>query len=809
MFNNKETFKKAFLQKLEMVHGEDIEGASDRERYIALGTMVREYLTKNWIATNNCYKKTGHKQVYYFSMEFLLGRLLGNNLINMGIWDICEEGLRDLGIELSELEPQEPDAGLGNGGLGRLAACFLDSMASMNLPGHGCGIRYRYGLFEQKIIEGHQVELPEYWLKEGNVWELRKSEKAVEVKLGGTVKVEQEGAKLSFRHENYDTVIAVPYDIPVPGYHNKTVNTLRLWSAEAAIKQLDFLTSVFENQQDILRYKHSIESISQFLYPDDTNREGRELRLKQEYFLVSAGVQSIIRRFKKYNDHLDDLPDKVAIHINDTHPTLAIPELMRILMDEEGLSWNKALDLTTKTISYTNHTTMVEALETWPVDIFKSLLPRIYMIVHELNERFCRDLWNRFPGEWDKISKMAIIAEGRVKMSHLAIVGSNSVNGVAKVHTDILKKREMKNFYEVFPQKFNNKTNGITHRRWLLKTNPALARLITDAIGPGWITHPSDLAELLPYARDASFQEKLDKIKQQNKAWLAKIIKDKYGEDVDVNSIFDVQVKRIHAYKRQILNILHIMDLYNQLQENPGLDIYPRTFIFSGKAAPGYYLAKKIIKLINSVSRVINRDKRVRDKIRVIFMENYRVSLAETIIPAADVSEQISTASKEASGTGNMKLMMNGAVTLGTLDGANIEMLEEVGNKNMFIFGLSPDEVLNYYYYGGYRSMDIYHSDQRIRTVLDQLVDGTYASGWEEFSTLYDCLLSNNDKYFVLKDFPSYADAQVQIDRTYRNRKKWLEMCIINIAHSGKFSSDRTISDYAAGIWELEPLIVK
>lgn len=805
MFTDKESFKTNFVEKLEHLHGKSLEEATCMDKYLTLGTMIREYLTKNWIATNNRYKDPRVKQAYYFSMEFLLGRLTGNNLMNLGIFEICRDGLKEMGVDLDELETKEPDAGLGNGGLGRLAACFLDSLASLALPGHGCGIRYKYGLFEQKIVEGHQVELPEYWLTEGNVWEIRRSDKAVEVRFGGNIRQEEVDGQLVFQHENYEPVMAVPYDTPVVGFHNKTVNNLRLWNAESAFKTLDYLSQGFDTQQKVLDYKYATESISQFLYPDDTHREGRLLRLKQEYFLASAGVQSIIRRYKKYNPDLRDLHNQVAIHINDTHPVLAIPELMRILMDEEGMTWEEACHITTHTISFTNHTTLAEALETWPVDMFKGLLPRIYMIVEEMNERFCRELWKMYPGEWERIEKMAIIAEGRVKMSHLAIAGSYSVNGVAKIHTEIIKKREMKLFYDAFPHKFNNKTNGITHRRWLLKSNPRLSRLISEAIGTSWINHPEDLIGLLRFVQDNAFQEKLYQIKQHNKERLAGYIQDKYGIQVDTGSIFDVQIKRLHAYKRQIMNVLQIINLYNRLRQEPDLDIVPRTFIFGAKAAPGYHLAKRTIKLINTVAGVVNADKKIRDKIKIAFLENYRVSLAEIIIPAADVSQQISTASKEASGTGNMKLMMNGAITLGTLDGANIEIKEEVGDDNIFVFGLSPDEVLNFYRYGGYNARDIYERDERIRIALDK---GFFPAGWDEFNTIYESLLNNNDEFFVLKDFASYVDAQDKVDEAYKDREAWLQKCIINIARSGKFSSDRTISEYAAGIWEINRVVV-
>ena len=809
MFSNKEEFKDAFLERLELIYGESINDASKEELYAALGTMIREYLTKDWVEANKAYKTSDEKEVFYFSIEFLLGRLLYNNLLNLGIFGVCSEGLKDLGIDIEELEEVEPDPGLGNGGLGRLAACFLDSLTSLGMSGHGCSIRYRYGLFEQKIVDGCQVEFPEYWLREGNVWEIRKFDNSVVVKFGGDIRVEQDGKRLVFHHENYEAVLAVPYDIPITGYRKKNINTLRLWNAESALDEFDAISMGYDSPQKIMEYKHSTEAISQFLYPDDSYYEGKVLRLKQEYFFVSAGVQSIIRRHKKKYGKVKNLPDKVAIHINDTHPALAVPELMRILMDEEGMGWEEAFDITVRTISYTNHTTMVEALETWPVTIFKPLLPRIFMIIEEMNERFCRSLWEKYPGDWDRISQMAIIGDNHVRMAHLAIVGSHSVNGVAKVHTNILKRKEMKKFYEVFSWKFNNKTNGITHRRWLLYANPCLSELVTRSIGTGWISQPSKLLELRDYAEDPSFQEEIKNIKHKNKESLAKYIKENNGVTVDPDSIFDVHIKRIHEYKRQLLNVLHILHLYRLLKEDPDLDIWPRTFIFSGKSAPGYSLAKEIIRLITTTAEMINSDNKIKDKIKVLFLENYCVSLAEKIIPAADVSEQISTASKEASGTGNMKLMMNGAATLGTLDGANIEILEEVGSDNMFIFGLSPSEVLSYYEQGGYTSLDVYRSDERIREVVDSLVgSGFVAKRCEDFREIYNSLLAHNDQYFVLKDFASYADIQRRLDQTYREDSKWQKMCIINIAGSGRFSSDYTISKYSSGVWKLNPIVV-
>jgi glycogen phosphorylase len=798
MFSNKEEFKKVFLKKLEMMYGKRFEESTVRDQYNTLGNMIREYISKNWIQTNEKNRAENNKQVYYLSIEFLLGRLLGSNLINLGIRDVVEEGLKDLGIDLREIEESEADAGLGNGGLGRLAACFLDSLASLNLPGYGCGIRYKHGLFEQKIVDGYQVELPEQWLRNGNVWEVRKADLAVEVSFWGKVEVSQEKGRLTFRHIDAEKVMAVPYDMPVIGYDTKTVNTLRLWSAEPA--------KMFPIHKDIMQYKRETEAISEFLYPDDAHDEGKILRLKQQYFLVAASIGNIVRTYRNKHGHLYDFHKHVAIHVNDTHPVLAIPELMRILLDEEGMNWEDAWHITTNTISYTNHTTLSEALEKWPIYIFQPLLPRIYMIVEEINERFCRDLWNRYPGDWKRIEEMAIIAHGLVKMAHLAIAGSYSVNGVAKIHSDILKHREMKLFYEFFPEKFNNKTNGITHRRWLLKANPHLSQLITNAIGDEWIKQPEKLIDLKPYAYDASFKKNLETIKQKRKKMLAQRIYEQTGIVVDESSIFDVQVKRLHAYKRQLLNVLHIMYLYNRLKEESSFSIYPRTFIFGAKASPGYYYAKRIIKLINSLAERVNSDRQTNEQLKVIFLENYRVSLAEKIFPAADVSEQISTASKEASGTGNMKFMMNGAITLGTLDGANIEILELVGEENIFTFGLTADEVMSYYQNGGYHAYEYYHYDKRIKQVVDQLVNGFFPDVHDHFEPIYDSLLMQNDQYFVLRDFASYVEAQERVEKAYQQRDKWLEMSVINIAHSGHFSSDRTIREYANHIWNIQPI---
>ncbi|MGL5243914.1 MAG: glycogen/starch/alpha-glucan phosphorylase [Sarcina sp.] len=800
---DKNTFKKDYQKKFLELHGMELEDGNSFQKYEALGSLIRDYVAQSWINTRRNNDKTREKQVYYFSMEFLLGRLLGDTLLNLGIRETCRCALKELDVDLEKLENLEHDQGLGNGGLGRLAACFLDSMASLNIPGHGCGIRYKYGFFEQKIINGTQVEAPDNWLREGNVWEMKKLDKAEVVKFGGEVKVEETNGRLTFTHVNYEPVLAVPYDTPVVGYKNDVINTLRLWSAETVSNENEFDFSSFSRGEFLkaLEYKNSVEAISQVLYPDDSVYEGRRLRLKQQYFFVSSGLQSIVRHFKKHGGKIEEFDEYVAIHINDTHPTLAIPELMRILLDEEGLSWETAKRITVNTISYTNHTILAEALEKWPIDMFKTLLPRIYMIVEEMNERFCKELWNKYIGQWDKISKMAIIGDGYIRMANLAIVGSHSVNGVAKLHTEILKKQEMSDFYYLYPSKFNNKTNGITHRRWLLKSNPELTKLLCDTIGDSFIKHPTDMEMFHKYAYDSNIQEKLSKIKLQNKEKLSKLIFETKGIVVDSNSIFDVQVKRIHAYKRQILNCLRIMDLYRQLIENPNLDIVPRTFIFAGKAAPAYYLAKNTIELINTVAEKINNDKRVNDKIKVVYLDNYRVSLAEKIIPATDLSEQISTTTKEASGTSNMKFMMNGAITIATLDGANIEIKDEVGEDNIIIFGLTEREVLNYYQKGGYSAWDTRNNDSRLIRVTDDLVNGFYNSDKNRFRSVYENLLTYNDEFFVLKDFNSYLKAQNKVDEYYRDINKWQQMCAINIAHSGIFSSDRTILEYATGIW--------
>ncbi|OAH56289.1 MULTISPECIES: glycogen/starch/alpha-glucan phosphorylase [Bacillaceae] len=793
MFSEKNAFQESFKKRLEQSYSISFNDSTRAQQFVTLSQMVREHISKEWIETNERYRQ-GKKQTYYLSIEFLLGRLLGQNLINLGLYETLETWLGDIGIPLEELENVEPDAGLGNGGLGRLAACFLDSLASLGLPGHGFGIRYKHGLFEQKMVDGFQMELPENWLRYGYVWEVRKSDLAVEVPFWGSVDVVERKEGMKFRHVDAEYVKAVPYDVPVIGYGGETVNTLRLWTAE---------TSSFSLNQDVLKYKKETEAISEFLYPDDSNDDGKILRLKQQYFLVSASIRSILRQHLNNGGELHSLHERVAIHINDTHPVLAIPELMRVLMDDYQMSWEDAWHVTENTFAYTNHTTLSEALERWPIRIFRPLLPRIFMIVEEINERFCKSLWEHYPGDWERIEKMAIVAKDEVRMAHLAIAGSHSVNGVAWLHTEILKNREMNDFYQFYPAKFNNKTNGITHRRWLLKANPELTALLTDTIGDGFKKDASELSKLAPFADDSAFLEKLWDVKLKRKEILAKRIFEQNGIKVDPTSIFDVQVKRLHAYKRQLLNVLHILSLYNKVKNEPSYHMPPRTFIFGAKASPGYFYAKRIIKLIHSVADLVNNDPNTKGLITVVFMENYRVSLAEDIIPAADISEQISTASKEASGTGNMKFMMNGAVTMGTLDGANVEILEQTGPDDIFIFGLKAEEVMAYDRDGGYRSMDYYHHGPLIRRTLDQLVDGTLDDKGL-FGVIYDSLLAENDQYFVLKDFEAYRIAQEEAGRIYeQDPERWRKMMVKNISGSGIFSSDRTIKEYANEIWNI------
>lgn len=796
MFSTKDSFKKCFTKRLEMTCGKRLQDSTTLDQYQTLGQMVREHISTHWIRTNEKNRSFQEKQMYYLSIEFLFGQFLGQNLLNLGVRNTVKEGLKDLELSLDEIEKAEPDAALGNGGLGRLAACFLDSLATLNLPGHGMGIRYKYGLFEQRIVDGNQVELPEQWLKAGNVWGVRNPDQAVDIQFWGIVHPDTSSNRLEFRHEKAMVITAIPYDIPMIGADSDTVNTLRLWSAEPSSNYKEY---------NLLTYKRETEEVSEFLYPDDTYDDGKILRLKQQYFLVSASLQSIVKSYRKAHTSLKNFHEKVAIHINDTHPSLAIPELMRILLDEEKMSWEEAWHITIHTFSYTNHTILSEALEKWPIYLFKPLLPRIYMIIDEINEKFCKWVWEQYPGDWKRIESLAVIAHGVVKMAHLAIVGSHSVNGVAKIHSHLLKEKEMNHFYLIFPQKFNNKTNGISHRRWLLKANPELTSLITEAIGEKWLKNPAELVNLTPFAYDPSFIDAFQTVKRKRKEDLIRVIQDLTGFVVNSESIFDVQVKRLHAYKRQLLNILHIMHLYNHLKEDRSSGFYPQTFIFGAKASPSYYYAKKVIKLIHSVAEIINHDPQVNDRIKIIFLPNYRVSIAEQIFPAADVSKQISTASKEASGTGNMKFMMNGAITLGTLDGANIEILEHVGPDNIYTFGLQASEVVSYYEKGGYRSRDYYQHDRRIKEVVDQLMIGIFTDQPNEFEAIYDSLLDHNDEYFILRDFGSYAEAHRKIQKDYQNKAKWAEKAIVNIAHSGYFSSDATIERYAEEIWNIKP----
>lgn len=804
MFENKEEFKEAFTTKIKSTIPKSMEEVNNKDAYLVLVSLLKEEIFENWVKTNKQYREEGTKQAYYFSIEYLIGKLLLSNIINMGLLEICCQGLKELGFNLEELEEEENEAGLGNGGLGRLAACYLDSLASQELPGHGCGIRYKYGLFKQKIVNGNQVEIPDFWLNGGYMWEVRRPEKSVEVRFKGDIEVIEEDGNLDFIHKNYEKVVAVPYDIPIVGYKNNTVNTLRLWSAEVA-DDIPFLEEADDNYRDkVLDYKQSVESIVEFLYPDDSDYEGKLLRLKQQYFLCSAGLQSIFRTFEKQDLPYTQFPARASLHINDTHPSLLIPEMMRILMDEKNMSWDEAWTITTECVSYTNHTIMSEAMEVWSVKMLKELLPRIYMIIEEINERFCQKLWGIYPGNFEKIGEMAIIADDYVKMANLAVVGSYSINGVSPLHTDILKKRVMKQFYTVFPDRFNNKTNGITHRRWLIKSNPELVNLLTDTIGDSWINNPRDLLNLLKYQNDSHYLERINRIKGENKVILAKLIKERTGLTINTNSIFDIHAKRLHAYKRQLLNILHILYLYILIKEE-GLEIYPHTFIFAAKAASGYYFAKQVIKLINTVADVINNDPEINDLIKVVYLENYSVSLAEEIIPAADISEQISTAGMEASGTGNMKFMMNGAVTLGTMDGANVDIYKMVSDSNIYIFGLTSNQVENYYKNRDYSAYDLYLNDKKIKKVLDKLVEPGFIPESNDLSRyILNSLIQGNDHYFVLKDFESFHQTHKLIDREYRDREKWARKCLINIAHSGEFSSDRSISEYAAEIWKIK-----
>ena len=813
----KEAFKKEVEQNVKQLFRKTVDEVSQQELYQAVSYVVKDAIIDDWIATQKQYEKDDPKIVYYMSMEFLLGRALGNNLINMTAYKEVKEALEEMGLNLNELEDQEPDPALGNGGLGRLAACFLDSLASLGYAAYGCGIRYRYGMFKQKIKDGYQEERPDNWLKNGNPFELRRPEYAKEVRFGGNIRVEYDDktGDIRFKQENYESVLAVPYDYPIVGYDNHIVNTLRIWDAEPIV---DFQLDSFDrgDYHKAVEQQNLAKTIVEVLYPNDNHYAGKELRLKQQYFFVSASLQAALTKYKKHHDDIHKLPEKMTIQMNDTHPTVAVAELMRLLLDEEGLGWDEAWEITTKTCAYTNHTIMAEALEKWPIDLFSRLLPRVYQIIQEIDRRFVAKIREMYPGNEEKVAKMQILRDGQVKMAHLAIVAGYSVNGVARLHTEILKKQELRDFYEMMPQKFNNKTNGITQRRFLMHGNPLLADWVTDKLGTkDWITDLSLMSGLKKWVDDEEALKEFMSIKYENKVRLAKYIKEHNGIEVDPRSIFDVQVKRLHEYKRQLLNILHVMYLYNEIKEHPEISFYPRTFIFGAKASAGYIRAKQIIKLINSVADVVNNDRSINGKLKVVFIEDYRVSNAEIIFAAADVSEQISTASKEASGTGNMKFMLNGAPTLGTMDGANVEIVEEVGAENAFIFGLSSDEVINYENNGGYNPMDIYNSDADIRRVVNQLIDGTYSQGDKEmYRDLYNSLLtaqggSKADTYFILKDFRSYADTQKKVEEAYRDKDRWAKMALLNTASCGKFSSDRTIQEYVDDIWHLDKVTVE
>ena len=811
----KDVFKRDVRNNVKTLFRKEVEEATPQQLFQAVSYAVKEAIIDDWLATQKQYEKDDPKTVYYMSMEFLLGRALGNNLINMTAYKEVKEALEEMGIDLNVIEDQEPDPALGNGGLGRLAACFLDSLATLGYASYGCGIRYRYGMFKQKIRDGYQVEAPDNWLKDGNPFELRRPEYAKEVRFGGNIRVEyDETGKTHFVQENYESVMAIPYDYPIVGYGNHIVNTLRIWDAEAIV---DFQLDSFDrgDYHKAVEQENLAKNIVEVLYPNDNHIAGKELRLKQQYFFVSASIQAAITKFKKKHGDISKLPEKVTFQMNDTHPTVAVAELMRILLDEENLGWNEAWDITTKCCAYTNHTIMAEALEKWPIDLFSRLLPRIYQIIQEIDRRFIAQVRAQYPGNEEKVKKMAILMDGQVKMAHLAIVAGYSVNGVAKLHTEILKNQELKDFYQMMPEKFNNKTNGITQRRFLMHANPLLADWVTEKLGTKeWITDLSKMSGLKEWLDDEEALKEFMTIKFKNKERLAAYIKEHNGVEVDPRSIFDVQVKRLHEYKRQLLNILHVMYLYNQIKEHPEMSFYPKTYIFGAKASAGYIRAKEIIKLINSVADVINNDCSINGKLKVVFIEDYRVSNAELIFAAADISEQISTASKEASGTGNMKFMMNGAPTLGTMDGANVEIVDEVGIDNAFIFGLSADEVINYEQNGGYNPYDIYNNDPDIHRVVDQMVDGTYSNGdTEMYRDLYNSLLNNQggsraDMYFILKDFRSYADAQARAMEAYKDKEKWAKMALKNTACCGKFSADRTIQEYVDDIWHLDHVVI-
>ena len=811
----KEEFKKSVKENVKFLYRKTLEEATQEQIFQAVSYTVKDVIIDNWLKSQKAYEKQDPKIVYYMSMEFLMGRALGNNLFNLGAYGEVKEALEELGLDINCIEDQEPDPALGNGGLGRLAACFLDSLATLNYCAYGCGIRYRYGMFKQEIRDGYQIEVPDNWLKNGYPFELRRPEYAKEVHFGGYVRVEWDPVKNEnkFIHEGYQAVKAVPYDMPITGYNNDVVNTLRIWDAEPIV---DFNLDSFDkgDYHNAVEQENLARTIVEVLYPNDNHMAGKELRLKQQYFFVSASLQAAIAKYKKTHDDITKLHEKVVFQMNDTHPTVAVAELMRILIDEEGLGWDQAWDITTKCCAYTNHTIMSEALEKWPIELFSRLLPRVYQIIEEINRRFILEIQQKYPGNFEKIKKMAIIYDGQVKMAHLAIVAGYSVNGVARLHTEILKNQELKDFYEMMPEKFNNKTNGITQRRFLAHGNPLLADWVTDKIGPDWITDLSQLSKLKVYADDEKALQEFMTIKFKNKERLAKYILEHNGVEVDPHSIFDIQVKRLHEYKRQLLNILHVIYLYNQIKAHPEMDFYPRTFIFGAKASAAYARAKKIIKLINCVADVVNNDASINGKLKVVFIENYRVSNAEIIFAAADVSEQISTASKEASGTGNMKFMLNGAPTLGTMDGANVEIVQEVGEENAFIFGMSSDQIINYENNGGYDPDFIYNTDPEIRQVLMQLINGTFSSDTEMFRDIYNSLLDKRnmprpDQYFILGDFRSYAEAQKRVEEAYKDEKRWAKMALLNTACSGKFTSDRTIQEYVDDIWHLDKVVVK
>ena len=811
---DKKLFKQEVINNLKTQFRVELDNATQQQIYQAVAYALKEWIIEDWMDTQKTYEEKDPKILYYMSMEFLMGRALGNNLINMSMYGEVKEALDELGVDLNMVEDQEPDPALGNGGLGRLAACFLDSLATLGYAAYGCGIRYQYGMFKQKIKDGYQIEVPDEWLKNGNPFELKRPEYAKEVRFGGNIRTEYDEAagRINFIQENYQSVMAVPYDYPVVGYGNHIVNTLRIWDAEPIT---DFQLDSFDKGEydKAVEQKNLAKNIVEVLYPNDNHYEGKELRLKQQYFFVSASLQAAVAKYKKNHDDITKLYEKMTIQMNDTHPTVSVAELMRILMDEEGLGWDEAWEVTTKTCAYTNHTIMAEALEKWPIDLFSRLLPRVYQIVEEIDRRFVNKIREMYPGNEEKVRKMAILWDGQVRMAHMAIAAGYSVNGVAKLHTEILKNQELKDFYQMMPEKFNNKTNGITQRRFLMHGNPLLSDWVTKKLGTDtWATDLSLMSGLKKYVDDPKSQKEFMEIKLQNKKRLAKYIKEHNGIDVDPTSIFDVQVKRLHEYKRQLMNILHVMYLYNQLKKNPNMNFYPTTFIFGAKAAAGYRRAKQTIKLINSVADKVNNDASIKGKLKVVFIEDYRVSNAELIFAAADVSEQISTASKEASGTGNMKFMLNGAPTLGTMDGANVEIVDEIGEENAFIFGLSSEEVINYENNGGYHPYEIYENDKDIHEVLDQLVDGTYADGDHElYKDLYQSLLfgdtgSQADMYFILKDFRSYAEAHEKVAKAYQDTKKWAKMAMTNTAGCGKFSSDRTIQEYVDDIWHLDKI---